>query len=227
MHQSHRGRQTRQVGRLLHRRVPAADHHHRLAAEEGPVADRARADALVLEELLVGKAEVVRARTGGDDDRLGEVLRLLDPDLEGTLREVDLAHVGGDDLGALALGLVAEALHQLLARHLLGEAGVVLDVGREHELPARDEAAGAEALDAERLEVGARRIDGRSEAGGAGTDDDGVANFRHGLDWSRQKGLWSGSSRRSPAAIRWKQRGVESTGSRRRHREERSRRAPG
>ena len=66
--------------------------------------------------------------------------------LNGRCEKSTLADVGGDDLGALVLGLIAEALHELLAGDLLGEARVVLDVGREHELPARDEPARVEAL---------------------------------------------------------------------------------
>src|SRR5581483_962847 len=95
--------------------------------------------------------------------------------------EVDAVDVGGDDLRPLALGLVAEALHQLLPGHLLGEAGVVLDVGGEHELAAGDEAPGVEALDEERPEVGARCVDGGGQPGGAGADDDDVADvgFAH------------------------------------------------
>ena len=64
--------------------------------------------------------------------------------------EVDPVDVGGDELGAEALGLLAELRHELGAEDAVGEAGVVLDVGREHEL-----AAGADAFDDERMQVGA------------------------------------------------------------------------
>ena len=53
-------------------------------------------------------------------------------------------------------------LHQLRAHDPLGKARVVLDVGRVLKLPAP-----LEALDDERLEVGARRVDGGRVAGGA------------------------------------------------------------
>jgi hypothetical protein len=99
-----------------------------------------------------------------------------DPDLERPLRQVDLRDVGRHDLGALVLRLIAEPLHQLLAGHLLREAGVVLDVGREHELAAGDEPARAEAFDAEGLQVGARGVDGSREPRGAGADDDDVSD---------------------------------------------------
>ncbi len=98
--------------------------------------------------------------------------------LKGCPVKLDLGHVRRHDLRALMSRLIAKALHQLLAGDLLGEAGVVLDVGREHELAARDQAAGAEALDEERLQVGARRVDGGGEPGRAGADDDQVADVR-------------------------------------------------
>ena len=48
-----------------------------------------------------------------------------------------------------------------------GKARVVLDLGGDGEL-----AAGLHAFDDQRLELGARGVDGRGEPGGAGTDDD-------------------------------------------------------
>ena len=86
--------------------------------------------------------------------------------------EVDAIGVGGHELGAEALGLLAEAGHELRAHDAFGEAGVVLDVGGEHQL-----AAGADAFDDHRLEVGARRVHRRGESGRAGSDDDDVAMF--------------------------------------------------
>ena len=50
-----------------------------------------------------------------------------------------------------------------------GIAGVVLDVGR-----LLEQAAPGEALDHERLEVGARRVERGGVAGGAAADDDDV-----------------------------------------------------
>ena len=67
---------------------------------------------------------------------------------EGARLEVDLGDGVEDDLGAEALGLLAEDLHQLGALDAVLEAGVVLDFGRDREL-----AAGLRALDDERLEA--------------------------------------------------------------------------
>jgi hypothetical protein len=83
------------------------------------------------------------------------------PDLERVRLEVHLRDVLRDELGALALGLAAEPLHEVGARDLLDEARVVLDVGREHQLAAGHEAAGVEPLEHERLQVRAGRVDRR------------------------------------------------------------------
>src|SRR5262249_36518877 len=69
-------------------------------------------------------------------------------------------------LGAEALGLFAELHHELRAEDAIGKAREVLDVGREHELPA-----GPHTLDDDGMQVGPGRIHGRGQAGRPGTDD--------------------------------------------------------
>ena len=98
----------------------------------------------------------------------------------------------GEELGAEAGGLLAEAHHQLGAHDALGEAGEVLDLGGEHELAAGLVAGadGSPSMTSGR-EVGAGGVDGGGEAGGAGADDDDVADV--GLTvgswlWCRQGG---------------------------------------
>ncbi len=177
MDERDRRAEAREVVRFFHRRVAAADDDDVFVAEECAVADRACADALVLELVFALETDVVRARAGRGDDRFRQKHLLVDPNFEGARREVDLRHVLRDDLGALVDGLLAEARHELLARHLLGEAWVVLDVAREHELTARDEATSAEAFDAERLQVRARGVDGCGQAGRTRADDDDIADF--------------------------------------------------
>ena len=95
--------------------------------------------------------------------------------VKGRFERSTFTDVVGQDLDALHDRLLAEALHEVGAGDLLGEARVVLDVVRDHELAAGDAPAG-EALDHERLEVGAGGVDGRSVPGGAGADDDDVAD---------------------------------------------------
>src|SRR5688572_18078082 len=70
------------------------------------------------------------------------------------------------------LGLLTKVRHHLLPGDALGVTGVVLDIGREHQLAAGDEAAGVESLDAQWFQVRARGVDARREPRRAGTDDD-------------------------------------------------------
>ena len=99
-----------------------------------------------------------------------QVLVVADEDaLDAAVGELDPGRVVGDEAGPEPLGLGAELLHHLRPHDPLGEAGVVLDVGRVLEL-----AAPLEALDHERLEVGAGRVERRRVAGGRAADDDHV-----------------------------------------------------
>src|SRR4029077_9443979 len=74
-----------------------------------------------------------------------------------------------EEARAEALGLVAQVLHHLRAHHALRVAGVVLDVGR-----LLEQAAPQEALDHQRGEVRARRVQRRGVAGRTASDDDHV-----------------------------------------------------
>ena len=102
------------------------------------------------------------------------MLVVADVDAERPLREVDARHVVGDELGAEALGLAAEVGHHRRPHDAVGVARVVLDVARDHQL-----AAPVEALDHERAQVGARRVERGRVAGRAAADDDHVTNVAH------------------------------------------------
>ena len=92
----------------------------------------------------------------------------------GRSREVDARHVVGDELRAEALGLAAELGHHLRPHDPVGVARVVLDVARDHQL-----AAPAEALDHERLQVRARRVEGCGVTGRASADHDQITYVAH------------------------------------------------
>ena len=77
-------------------------------------------------------------------------------------------------LGAEALGLLAQLAHQIGALDPLGEAGIVLDVGR-----LLQQAAPGEALDDKRGKVGARGVKRCGVARGSAADDDRVLDIRH------------------------------------------------
>ena len=70
--------------------------------------------------------------------------------------------------------LLTELDHELGTEDAVGEAGIVLDIGGEHELPA-----GADALHDDRCEVRAARVHSSGEAGRPRSDDDDLVNLRH------------------------------------------------
>ena len=159
--------------RVLHRRVAAADHDHLLVLEEGAVADAAGGDAAAAELDLAGDAEPARLRPHRQDHGFRQVLLVAEVDLlDAAVGELDPVDVVGDEAGAEALGLGAELAHHLRAHDPLGVAGVVLDVGRVLQLPAP-----LEALEDERLEVGAGGVEGGGVAGRAAADDDHVLDL--------------------------------------------------
>ena len=159
-----------------------------LAPEEEAVAGGAGGHAVAEQLGLARQAEHQRAGAGRHDDRLGPVGRarrrsaVADPDAE-------RAGTRGRPCCALTVsisapkrsGLGPHAHHQLGAHDPVGEAGVVLDVGRQHELAAGLVAGRRRlALEHERAQVGPGGVDGGGEPGGAGTDDDDVADVGHG-----------------------------------------------
>jgi hypothetical protein len=73
----------------------------------------------------------------------------------------------GDDLGADMQRLRTHLLHQPRPLDHIGEAGIVLNIRGNGELPA-----GLDALDHQRLQHRARRIDSGRVTGWAGPDDD-------------------------------------------------------
>ena len=75
--------------------------------------------------------------------------------MQRALCKLDGSHVNVFDPRAEALGLFAKADHQVGPHDPFGKPGVILDVGRQHQLPAV-ETSGKH----ERTKVGSGRIDG-------------------------------------------------------------------
>src|SRR4051794_16692530 len=155
---------------VLHGRVAAADDGDVLALEEGAVADTAGRDAAAAELDLPGDAEPLGLRPHREDHRLGAIGLLADlDDVDAAVRELDLGGVVRDEARAETLGLSAELVHHLRAHHALRVARIVLDVRGVLKLPAP-----LEAFDDQRLELGARGVEGRRVAGGAAAQNDQV-----------------------------------------------------
>ncbi len=145
-----------QVQRFLDRRVAAADDRDTLAAEEEAVAGGAGRDAAALELFLGLEAQVLRARTRRDDQRVAGVIAAIALQQQRALAEVHLVDVVHQDFGVEALGVFAHAFHQARAGEAVRVAGPVVDLGRRHEL-----AALFHARDQQRLAIGPRCIDCR------------------------------------------------------------------
>jgi hypothetical protein len=169
-----RGELGEEVG-LLHRRVTSTHHDHFLVAKEEPVAGGTGGDTSPREALFAGDVEPHGAGAGGDDHGLGPVLVATHPDGQRVAREVDLGDVGGHEAGAEAFGLLTELLHQLGAHDAVGEPGVVLYVGGDHQL-----AAGLASLEDEGVEVGPGGVEGGGVPGRSASDDDEVFDSAHG-----------------------------------------------
>ena len=160
------GREPGQEGGLLERGVTAADHHQLAAPVEETVAGGAGRDPAAEVLALAGQPEHLGLGAGGDDQGLAAVLHVLDPGPERRPGQLDLGGVGADELGTEALGLLAHLAHQLGPEDPGREAGVVLDLGGEHEL-----AAGLRTFQDDRPEVRPGGVEGRGQPGRAGADD--------------------------------------------------------
>src|SRR6185312_10613286 len=185
---------------LLHRRVTTADDDDVLVAEEEAVTGGARGDTVAEVFLLTRHTQRTPGRTGGEDDGAGPVGGLADP--HGAHRagagvagvdQLHPGHVVGEELGAEPLGLLAHVVHQLGAEDAVGEAREVFHLGSGHQ-----RATGLHALNDQRLQVGARRIDRRRVTGRAGADDDQVADLVH----CRLPSCVCSASARAPMLIR-------------------------
>ena len=182
VHDRHRLGEAGEEGRLLHRRVAAADHDDVLVAEEEAVTGGTRRHAVAEQLLLAGHAQRAPGGTGGEDDGAGEVLGLADVHRLEALG----ARLGGRRSSSTRVtssvmnsapkrsACLRIDVHQLGAHDAVGEAREVLHLGGGHQ-----RATGLHALDHERLEVGPGRVERRGVAGRPRADDDQVSDLVH------------------------------------------------
>ena len=84
-----------------------------------------------------GNPEQLRRGAGRYDERLGRERRAVgEREPERAAREVGVGHLGREKARPEALGLAAEQIDHLGSHDAVGEAGEVLDVGRDRELSA-------------------------------------------------------------------------------------------
>ena len=169
----HVGRELRQEGRLFHRRVAAADDRDRLAAEEVAVAGRAGRHAVPHQHPLGFESQQPRRRARGENQRARLVRAAGRDDAEGRPLQVERRHVALHDLGAEPLRLRPHPGDQLRPQDAVAKAGVVLHVGGQHQLPAR-----LQPFDEQRLQVGARGVQGGGQSRRPRPDDDHLSHER-------------------------------------------------
>src|ERR1700740_1679958 len=115
------------------------------------------------------ESQHARGSTRSDDDRFGQEVFFGNTDMKWPLAEIDVRNSSGPKLRAKMLCLLAHALDQFRAQDPLGKAGEILDHGRQRELAAR-----VGFIDNQRLEIGARGINGSRQPGAPAPDDDHV-----------------------------------------------------
>ena len=151
--------------RLFHGGVTAPDDGDLLAAEEEPVARGTRRQPVAQKAISLSRpsisdcapVETMTASAGTSSSPTQTVNGRAEKSTPVTLAVRYSAPE--------ALGLVPEAHHQVGAHDPVGEAGVVLDVGGQHELTAGLVGGGRRlALDDQRREVGAGGVDGSGRA---------------------------------------------------------------
>ena len=123
------------------------------------------------EGLLGRQAEPAGRGAGGDDERAGADELAVHCELEGSFADVGGGEVAVGDLGAEAGRLLLHVVDELGTLDAVGPSGEVFDQRGDGEL-----ASGLVAFEDERLEVGARGVDGGGKACAAGAQDDAVAD---------------------------------------------------
>ncbi len=170
---------------LFQGRVATSGDGDVLVAEEEPVARGAGGDAVAEQSFLVRAPEHQRACSGRDDQRVGEHGRLVgfgvaDPHFERPRGQLQPAHLGGAQLGLESKRLRPHDAHELGSHDPVHESRVVLDVRRQHQLPAGLVAGGGGLpFDHQRRQLRPRRVEGRGQAGRTAADDDDRAPLRH------------------------------------------------
>ena len=166
----HLARELRQEERLLHRRVAAADDDHLAVAIEG-----ARRRSRSTSRRGPGARARTRARAGARSRRSRRstvsARYSSSPTQTRKGRSEKSTRVTSSVRNSVPKRSACRRNSTIICgpEDALGVPGIVLDVARDHQL-----AAPLEALDHERLQVGARGVERRRVAGGAAADDDQI-----------------------------------------------------
>ncbi len=172
------GAESGQEGRFFDGGVATTDDGNVLLAEEEAVAGRTPADSVARQPIFTLDPELAVARAHRQDHGsclVGVASGVLD-DLD-VAGEINVGDVVGDELGAEALSLLAQVVHQCRTHDAVGEAGEVLHIGGGHQRTT----GGHRTLEHQRVQIGTRGVDRGGIARRTGSDDDDVADIRRHL----------------------------------------------
>src|SRR5579864_8656013 len=160
-----------QKQRLFHRRVAPADDDDIAVLKKRSVAGGAARHTSSPQAGFVVKTEPDGGGTGSDDYRVRSEFFVVDPDAQRRACKVNFGDVEVVDLGAEARGLLAKTLHQFGSHYALWEAGIVLDIGGQHQLAAIQPTG-----EQQRSKVCTRRVNGGCQTCRTRADDDNLPN---------------------------------------------------
>ena len=164
-----------QVQGVLAGGVSSAHHGHGALAVEKAVAGGAGAHSGALELLFRGQSQIAGLGPGGNDEGLGLYLRFpVNHHLERPMGKVCRRGGAAADIGPETFGLLPHLVHEGVGVHSARETGEVFHDGGGGEL-----SAGLDSLIYNGGQVGAGRIDGGGESGGASTQNQAF-DFFHG-----------------------------------------------
>jgi hypothetical protein len=137
------------------------------------------------ERVLVRQTKPARRSPTGNDERARVDDARADNQFDGALAEVSLDQVAHVVYPAEALRLLAHVFYQLRSLDAVGKSGKVFDERGHGKLTA-----GLVALNDERLQIGARRVESGCMAGATGADDDDIANVHRFVYTGRLTIIW-------------------------------------
>src|ERR1700686_202971 len=176
MNHRHVGGEAGKKQRFLHRRVSAADHDNLLPRKKKTIAGRARRNSVADELLFLRQSQPARGSPAGDNQGLSVNLMNAQMQQKWPLAQVGAGQMRHAVFRAKAFRLLSHVLNQLGAENTLGKSREVLDQRGHRELSTR-----LVPFDDQRFQISARRVQSGSVSGAAGSDDNNVASFAHGL----------------------------------------------
>src|SRR6266568_2230847 len=163
----------REKRRLFQRRIASADHGNLLPAEEKTVAGRAGRNAISQELALRLEPQHSRGSARGDNQRSGCISFFSGSDGKRPTSQIHFCHRARLELRAESLRLLAHMLDQVGPEDAVRKAREILDHGGQPELSAR-----FVAVNHQRLQVGAGRVNGGRQSGAPAADNDYVVHSR-------------------------------------------------